>query len=67
MRWSNLADGTVRLEDLQRKPGKTCVADLQPKLIAWFKWADAYGRLDLAYDQGSFTRVRVLLGSRTGR
>ena len=36
--------------------------NLKPNLIVWLKWADAHGRLDLAYDQRSFTRVRVAAG-----
>ncbi|MBX3747877.1 MAG: tyrosine-type recombinase/integrase [Verrucomicrobiae bacterium] len=58
----NLADGTVRLEGRQTKPGKARVVDLQPNLIAWLKWADAHGQRDLAYDQRSFVRVREAAG-----
>jgi hypothetical protein len=59
---ADLADGTVRLENRQTKPDNDCVVNLKPNLIVWLKWADAYGRLNLADDQRSFTRVRVAAG-----
>lgn len=58
----NLADGTVRLEGRQTKPGKARVVDLQPNLIAWLKWCDKRELRDLAYDQRSFARVREAAG-----